>query len=139
MATLRLLGLSGANSAGSASKLRLLGLSGSDTPTDLAATIVGPSEVDAFCDIVLDVLVTGGAPTGYTWSNTGPTLTPAEDGAHYVAAAPGDFEQIEMTFTVTVDPGGATDTHAVTVWPAGRYVLRNGELEPQPVYVLVPD
>jgi hypothetical protein len=127
VSTARILALSGEEGAASLdSTVRLLELSGSDAGV-LAASITGITEAQAGQPIVLTAVVTGGSPTGYTWTQTaGPTLTPTREGDTYEALAPAALLGTTVTLQVTVDPGGSTDTHTITVHGATRLRLAPG-------------
>lgn len=118
------------------STVRVRGLTISDRGA-VAVTITGPTSVEAGEPITLTANVTGGTPSGYTWTQTaGPTLIPSTEAATYQALAPSAQYGTTVTMQVTVDPGGVMDSHTITV--AGASFLRyfGGEWVPWPEYLL---
>lgn len=138
MSTLRILRLSGEDGplVGN-STLRILHLSGSDQNDVTSVTISGPTELEAGEPFTLTAEVTGATAQSLTWMQTGgPTVvnTSLDD---FTGEAPASSTETTLVFEVTVNPGGATDSHSVLVYPSGQDYWVNGEFVHIPQYALV--
>ena len=138
MSTLRILRLSGEDGAAAGnSTLRILRLSGSDQNGTAAVTITGPTELEAGEPFTLTPEVTGATATSYTWVQTGGPTVVNTGLTNFEGDAPASSTETTLTFQVTINPGGATDTHAITVHPSSVDHWINGEFVPDITYVIV--
>lgn len=130
----RIFGADGAAAGNSTG--RIVEIWGSDQGT-LVATITGPTELEAGEPFVLTPTATGAGAMSWTWTQTGgPTVT--NTGLdNFEGVAPASSTEATLSFEVTGNPGGSTDTHTITVHPASEYRLSNGEWVPYVRYRLV--
>lgn len=137
VSTARFVKLSGADGAATSnSTFRVVEIFGSDKDV-LVASITGPTELEAGEPFTLTPTATGASALSWTWTQTGgPTVT--NTGLdNFEGVAPASSTEVTLSFEVTGNPGGSTDTHTITVHPASEYRLRNGEWVPYVRYRLV--
>lgn len=115
---------------------RIVEIWGSDQGT-LVASITGPTELEAGEPFVLTPTASGAGALSWTWTQTGGPTVDNTGLDNFEGVAPASSTQATLSFQVTGNPGGSTDTHSITVYPASQYRLRNGEWVPYIRYRLV--
>lgn len=107
---------------------RIVQISGSDqNPPAATVAIDGPAELEAGQPFTLTPVVSGGVATSYTWLQTGGPTVQNTALDTFRGIAPAGRSETTIAFEVTVNPGGATDTHTITVHGASYLLLINGE------------